>query len=144
MAAAAVGAASVFLLRLVPLRNAAPKTSLETLQKGLGLHREGRYQEAIREFTRVIDTQRGFPEAYVFRGIALHNVGQFSDAVRDFSKALELDTQNLTVRLYRGESYLAMGQQEAAAEDFMAVVRANPEDKRLVAAAKAKLQAMGR
>ncbi len=121
-----------------------PTQDLSLLQKGLELHREQKYEEAIQEFTSVIKAQRDMPAAYLFRGIALSNAGQYDKSVSDFSKVLQLRPGYVVVYLYRGESYLAMGQGDMAAEDFAAVVRAAPEDKQLIVAAQAKLQAMGR
>lgn len=146
LAALAIGATSVMLAPFVfqLLRGPARDTSPEVFRKGQQLNREKRYSEAVEEFTRLIESRKDFSEAYLFRGIAQFNASQFDEAIRDFSKTLELDPQNISVRLYRGESYLATGQKEGAAEDFTAIVQANPPDKRLVAAANAKLQTMGR
>ncbi len=145
-AALAIGATGVALapFMLQRLQDPDRDTTPEVLRKGQQLNRERRYSEAVAEFTRLIEFRQDFGEAYLFRGIALFNAGQFAEAIGDFSKTLELDPQNIPVRLYRGESYLAMGQKEEAAEDFTSVVQANPPDKRLVAAANAKMQAMGR
>lgn len=114
------------------------------LQKGLQLHRDGEYGEAIKEFTRIVRSRPELPDAYMFRGIALSNSGRFGEAIGDFTRALELRPGDWAVYLYRGEAYLALGNKQAASEDFGAVVQADPEDKRLIAAAKAKLQSMER
>lgn len=143
-----VGTAGAILFTLSRLRrppgsssSAAPSTAL---QKGLELHREEKYDEAIKEFTRIIRSKPDMAEAYIFRGITLFNAGRFNEAIADFTKALELRPQDWAVYMYRGDAYLALGNKQAASEDFGAVVRADPDDKRLVVAARAKLQSMGR
>lgn len=140
------GTAGAILFTLFRLER-SPDSSGSTappaaLQKGLELHRDGRYDEAIKEFTRIVRSRPELPEAYMFRGIALSSSGRFGEAIEDFTRALGLRPGDWAVYLYRGEAYLALGNKQSASEDFASVVRADPEDRRLIAAAKAKLQSM--
>jgi tetratricopeptide (TPR) repeat protein len=114
------------------------------LQEALELHREQRYEEAIRVLTRLVESEEARAEALIFRGISYHRLGRYDEAAADFSRALEVSPDDLRLYLYRGESYLAMGDEGLAAKDFAMVIEASPEDNRLEAAARAKLEALGR
>ena len=144
LVAAAAGAIAFPLVRLASRDRPTPGVSSDALKDGLELQRDGRYEDAVQAFTRIIRAQGDVPEAYLFRGISLHNAQRFDDAIRDFTTVLRLVPDNVTVRLYRGDSYLALGRTDSAAQDFEEVVRAAPEDGRLVVAAKSKLRSLER
>lgn len=142
-------AASVVGALAYPLVSRLQGTSLEASQSGatlavlstgLELHREGKYEEAIQEFTNVVRSHPELPAAYLFRGIALFNAGEPDAALTDFSRVLELRPDDAVVYLYRGDAYAALGLKDRAASDFQAAASLAGGDDRIEVAARAKLQ----
>lgn len=142
---AATGAVILPIVKLLrPSTSTVPSDTSSLMERGLGLHREQKYDQAVREFTRVIRTYPKLPEAYLFRGIALANAGRHTEAISDFTRALDLSPENAVAYLYRGESNLALGFKDKAAIDFRRALELAGEDKRIAAAARNKLQVVER
>jgi len=59
-------------------------------RRGASLALEGKYAEAVEEFTRVIHAIPGFAEAYYARGLAHVENGDFDDSMEDCAKAIQL------------------------------------------------------
>ena len=55
------------------------------------LHKEGRYDEAIKEYTKAIELDPNYAIAYAERGQAYFKLGQYDLAIPDTAKAIELD-----------------------------------------------------
>ena len=49
------------------------------------------YDVAIKDFTKVIESNKEFVRAYCHRGVAYFEMGKFDKALNDCEKALELD-----------------------------------------------------
>jgi len=141
LVAAAAGSLTLPVSRLVARGGAspAPESSQGALARGLELHKEQKYDEAVREFNRAIRSRPDSADAYMFRGIALANSGRFEDSVSDFSSALEL-REDGKVYLYRGPSYLAMGDRARAARDFRRALELPTDDERLAVTARLQLR----
>lgn len=64
----------------------------EVLQSGRTLVKAGKYQEAIAAFTRAIELDPNYTEAYFLRGNGLALVGQPLQGIEDVKKAAEIFT----------------------------------------------------
>ncbi len=112
----------------------------QSRQKGLELQREGKYDEAVREFTRIIESDPNALDAYLFRGIVRFNAGQVNESIADFSTVLARQPDNARAYLYRAESYLALGDVAKAERDVQAALDLAGDDPSLAVAARTKLQ----
>ena len=63
------------------------------------LTEEGRYEEAIAEATREIDSGKGGPEIHAERAAAYELLERWSDAVDDFERAIMLDRDEHVLEL---------------------------------------------
>jgi tetratricopeptide (TPR) repeat protein len=57
---------------------------------------------AIQDYTKAIEINPAFYEAYYYRALSLYNIKQFNNAIVDFTKALELNTTLTEAYYYRG------------------------------------------
>jgi len=114
----------------------------QDFRRGLELHREGRYAEAVEQFTRVLEAQPDNPLPHVMQGVAYFNDGRFEEAVASFTQALPLTGGDPVVHLYRGEALLALGRPAEAREDFAAALYSPRGNGRVATAARVKLKAL--
>ena len=54
----------------------------------------GKNQEALEAFTKAIELNPKYAEAYNNRGIAHLKLGNYQQAIRDYDKAIKLDPKN--------------------------------------------------
>ena len=87
----------------------------------------GRSDQAIAEFTKLIDAGPPSPGLYNARGSAYQNAGRFDDSIADFNRALALKPDDLMVLNNRGAAYWKKGDLAAAMKDMDAVLAANPD-----------------
>ena len=76
-------------------------------RKGLALGGAGKYKEGIVAYTRAIELDPKFAEAYwayCGRGVAYSNLGDYRQAIRDFDKAIELNSKDAVAYYNRGYS----------------------------------------
>lgn len=77
------------------------------------------YDEAISEYTKLIEIAPDKPTAYFWRGVCYFDVEQYDLAIDDFTRAIELKDKRLDVDYNkRGLSYSAIGDYESAISDF--------------------------
>jgi len=83
---------------------AEPSTPQGWLQKGVALESQGVYEEAIQMYTRAIELDENYADAYLKRGQA-YRVARSTDpmlALADFNKAVALDPTNAEAYYQRG------------------------------------------
>ena len=68
----------------------------------------GRHAQAIEEYTKVLQINKDFGEAYLGRALSYRDSGKYSEAISDFEKYLSL-TQKEDGYLGLGDTYMAMG-----------------------------------
>jgi serine/threonine protein kinase/Tfp pilus assembly protein PilF len=92
------------------------------------LLRMGRWDEALAQFSKVIELKADKAAGWCGRGRAYANLSQWDKAFADFSKAIELDPKEPFVRHIRGNAYAGRGDWDKAVADFAAAVRLKPDD----------------
>ena len=60
----------------------------EHYRRAVTLQNEGELESAISEYTKALNIDRRFTEAYSNRGVARMDLGQYDKAVEDFSNAI--------------------------------------------------------
>jgi len=87
----------------------------------------GKSEDAIREFSKVIDAGKATAQIFNGRGAALENAGRYDEAIRDFNEALTLDPNLLMVVNNRAAAYAKQGNYPAAVKDIDAVLAKDPD-----------------
>jgi len=121
----------VFILGAAMLGLAAetnePVTATMFVWRGDELMRQGLYNQAITQYTRAIELQPDFAEAYNNRGYAAFSKYDGSDPLADLNRALELRSNFPHAYNTRGCSHMARGQTELALADFNRAIALQPD-----------------
>ena len=89
------------------------------------------YEDAIQNFTKVIDTKNQdaadyYADAYYKRGIANLNLKKYQKAVNDFNEAIKHDSEYVAAYYNRGVAMAALGDYEKATKDCQKALSINP------------------
>ena len=66
--------------------------------EGDRLYYLGRYEEAIKEYDKVIAIDPNFKEGHDGKGAALYYLGRYEEAIKEFDKALAIDPNDEIAR----------------------------------------------
>jgi predicted negative regulator of RcsB-dependent stress response len=89
---------------------------------------KGDNDEAIRLFTKVIDTNKPSQTLsydHVSRGVAYAQKSQYDQAYADFDAAVKLKPDDMDARLRRGETQVQLKHYKEAIDDLSAVIKAD-------------------
>lgn len=78
----------------------------------------GRYQEAEKDFTRVLQEDTQNERAHYYRGLARAALGEYQQAIDDLTFSLTRNHDRGIAHLVRGLAYTELGQKKFAALDF--------------------------
>lgn len=93
---------------------------------GVTFAEQGRFDEAISEFTKALETDPRWAMAYYNRGLCYFNTGQYDLAIADYSKAIKLDPNFVEAYVNRGWTYDNMGQWDLAIADCNKAIELDP------------------
>ena len=82
---------------------------------------KGDYPAAIAEYTRALELDPKFAEAYVSRGEAKSVTGDREGAIADYTKVIELDPKSADAYNNRASCYLIQGNREPGCRDAQKV-----------------------
>lgn len=103
----------------------------ECMQRAADLKREGKYKEAVNEYTRAIKLDHKGArviEAYYQRGcINVDWLERYNEAVLDCGKAINADPNNADYYYCRGLAYYRMKSWPEATEDFNRLIEIDPK-----------------
>ena len=77
---------AVFLMFVVPVTSQHHVNDL--IAKGLTLHDNGKYKQAIDVFDKVLNEDENNPDVYYYRGNAKFELLNFTGAIEDYSNAI--------------------------------------------------------
>jgi hypothetical protein len=104
-------------------------TSIEELRlSGFSALVQRDYQQAITDYSRVIEIVSNNPQDYVRRGIAYMNTEQNDEAIADFTRAIEIDRNNLEGYNLRGSAYINNEMYPQAVADFDKAISIDPNN----------------
>ena len=101
----------------------------QVAHKGLGnsLLKEGRTDEAIREFQEAIRLKPDFADAHNNLGTSLLIRGQADEAIREFQEAIRINPDYAEARYNLGTSLLIRGQVDEAIRQYQEAIRLTPD-----------------
>ena len=86
--------------------------------KGIAHAMKGQHEQAIPYYSKAIETDPNFANAYFSRGIAYaQGRGQFDQAISDYDKAIEINPKFAKAILSRGAAYYFEGEYDKAWAD---------------------------
>jgi len=101
------------------------KEAIEQNNRGLHLEQAGDITGAIAAYTRAIELDRKFAEAYNNRGVAYMTQRDYPTAVADFTRSLEITPSDAAYN-NRGNIYFSMKRIDEAIADFTAGLKLKP------------------
>jgi len=105
-----------------------PSESDLAFYRGYAHQEAGRYERAIEDYSRAIELDRGYLEAYYNRGSCRSELGQHEQAVQDFSDYLIGDHEDADTWYMRGWSYHALGKWDKAISDYTWSIELGSDD----------------
>ena len=64
----------------------------------------GKYEEAIKDYDKVIELNPQYDGAHYNRGVVKNYLGYYEEAIKDFDKAIELDPKNAKAFMKKGKA----------------------------------------
>jgi tetratricopeptide (TPR) repeat protein len=96
--------------------------------RGMLFFEKGLFEEAIADFTQIINLDASSYPAYLYRGMALYNTGRLDRAIDNFDKAISLNPNSVKAYMNRGMAFNDKGLLDRAIEDFGRVVSLDPSN----------------
>jgi len=96
--------------------------------KGLAFHKSNNFENAIDAYTKAIELNPKYTDAYYSRGTAYDDFGNYDQAVNDYSKAIELNPKFEVIYLLRGYAYFNLKNFQSAINDYNKAIALNPAD----------------
>lgn len=87
---------------------------------------EKKYEEAIENYTKAIEINENFVEAYFSKGAACLNLQRFDNAISDYKKILELDPNYVDVYYNLIEAYIYIDKLDKAIETINKFIQIEP------------------
>lgn len=97
------------------------------IRQGIAQIDRAEYDSAILSFTRALESNPAFTEAYFNRALVHLIQGRYQDAAADFTCVLALNPHDAAGYKNRGLAYLLMGLYDTAIADFDAALAMSPE-----------------
>ncbi len=88
------------------------------LELGVSYAKQGKFAEAIDEYSQAIEIDPNNALIYANRGQALGSIGNYTSAIEDATKAIAIDNKFTPAYINRGFAYAKLGEFEKAIQDF--------------------------
>jgi len=66
----------------------------EIMRKGVSYLEDGKYEEALDCFEKILATNLENPDIWNKKGVALRSLGRYDEAIKSFNKALEISPKD--------------------------------------------------
>jgi tetratricopeptide (TPR) repeat protein len=96
--------------------------------RGIAYYNKGEMENAISDFSRVIETKPKESRAFLMRGAAYSSNHEYKLAVVDFTQAIQINPDDMVAFYNRGFAYENQGDFKNAISDFSQVIKNNPKD----------------
>ena len=104
-----------------------PLTASDYYKKGQELD-GGDSNKSIEFYTKAIEINRNYTDAYIGRGMAERDSGNNGNAIKDFEKAIQLNSKSSISYVYRGLTWQDLNEAKKAKSDFSKVFEIKPKD----------------
>ena len=84
------------------------------------------YQEAIKDFSVVLQLTDTFNDVHYLKGLCHYNIGEYQEAIRSFSEHLQSDDTNTDVYFARAMAKSEVGDFLGAIRDYDKIIELNP------------------
>lgn len=111
-------------------KNNPADQAAQLVQQGDDLSKQGKYDEAIKEFTAAIELDPTLTSAYLGRGQVYCLQSRGLMALTDYSTAIELDPNNAPAYYGRGWAQLSNSAWDGAVSDFSKSLELQPDQDR--------------
>lgn len=98
------------------------------LARGLVLHMQTKYADAVRDFSAAINLDGTVGDYFYYRGHAFYDMGNQENAISDYNNAIRLDGKNPVYYLNRGNAHTDNEAYEQAKKDYTSCIALAPED----------------
>ena len=85
--------------------------------RGNRYSRNSAYEQALEDYTRAVELDPGFTEAYYNRGVSYYELGRYAEAIADLTHAIELNPLDDSAYGRRSLAYLFSDALELAQAD---------------------------
>jgi tetratricopeptide (TPR) repeat protein len=92
---------------------------------------DGQEELAIKTYTKAIEKEKDYAEAFFNRGLAYFFLDQYDNARVDFDQAITLNLNNIDVYHYSGWTYIYLRNYDKAQKDFTAAIKIAEEPSNL-------------
>jgi tetratricopeptide (TPR) repeat protein len=106
----------------------AQDTDSPSLTRGLKFYNESKFDQALDEFSKLIEKDPSNIEAHYFKGLTFNKAEKADKAVATFKKVLELDPKYNGARLQLGIAYYKLNSNKEAIQEFNNVLEKNPQN----------------
>ncbi len=103
-------------------------SATDWFEKGYGLQIADKHQEATGAYTKAIELNPNFVEAYNNRGAAYGDLRDYRQAIENYDKAIELNPNCVEAYNNRGFAYDNLGDQRQAIRDFNKAIELDPKN----------------
>lgn len=116
------------VLSSVPLEKSTKNQEAEKFRNsGIEFSMKLQHDSAIADFTKAIELDLKYADAYSRRGAAYSNKQDNKRAIADFTKAIELNPTFYVAYLNRATSYLILEDYQLAITDFNKLIELDPQ-----------------
>jgi tetratricopeptide (TPR) repeat protein len=123
---------------------ALDSTRWKTLHnRGIAYALTGRPEDAVKDFTRVIQLKPNYVNAWFNRGELNYELGRYREAIADYSEAIRLKPDDAGFHTSRGHACFQQRDFSAAWEDYDVVVQLKPQNAVAIADRGEAYRAMG-
>lgn len=116
----------VFLFAVWPVRGQTLNTAADYLNRGVEKVQKGDFDGAIADYTKAIEIDPRYVQAYGNRGIARKAKGDLDGAIADYTKVVEIDPRDRLAYYNRGIARTAKGDLEGAIADYSRAIEIDP------------------
>lgn len=106
------------------LHDAAPVN--DAMERGLQALSQGRHADAVSAFSRAIELDPGFAEAWNRRATTYYVMDRYEDSLADIERVLELEPRHFGALAGRGLCLIGLGRKREALAAFEAALEVNP------------------
>lgn len=97
------------------------------IERGIAFHRQGKFNEAIACYDKVIKIKPDYAKAHLNRGIALRNLGSIEEAIVSYDNAIAIEPRLAQAHSSRGIALQILQQYDEALTSYQQAIAIKPD-----------------